>query len=107
MSRIKLLLDVVSDMRSLADSIETIADAITSGEALKEESSPKKTAEVEVKEKPISLEEVRGVLAKKSQVGLTSQVRELIEKHGGSKLSEVDPSNYEALLKDAEGLENG
>lgn len=107
MSRIKLLLDVVSDMRSLADSIETIADAITSGEALKEESSPKKTSEVEVKEKPISLEEVRGVLAKKSQAGLTSQVRELIKKHGGSKLSEVDPSNYGALLKDAEGLENG
>lgn len=107
MSRIKLLLDVVSDMRSLADSIETIADAITSGEALKEESSSKKTSEVEVKEKPISLEEVRGVLAKKSQAGLTSQVRELIEKHGGSKLSEVDPSNYGALLKDAEVLGNG
>ncbi len=107
MSRIKLLLDVVSDMRSLADSIETIADAITSGEILKEESIPKKTSEEKVKEKPVSLEEVRGVLAKKSQAGLTSQVRELIEKHGGSKLSEVDPSNYGALLKDAEGLENG
>jgi hypothetical protein len=33
MSKIKLLLDVVSDMRSLADSIETVANAITSGDA--------------------------------------------------------------------------
>jgi hypothetical protein len=107
MSKIKLLLDVVSDMRSLADSIETIADAITSGDALNEEAIPKKKSEVKVKEKPVTLEEVRGVLAKKSQAGLTSQVRELIEKHGGSKLSEVDPSKYGALLKDAEELGNG
>ena len=107
MSKIKLLLDVVSDMRSLADSIETIADVITNGEALKEEPIPKKTSKSEVEEKPVTLEEVRGVLAKKSQAGLTSEVRGLIEKHGGTKLSEVDPSNYRALLKDAEELGNG
>lgn len=106
MSKIKLLLDVVSDMRSLADSIEAVAEAITSGDAIKEE--PVKEDKVsKAKKKKVTLEEVRGVLAKKSQAGLTAEVRGLIEKHGGAKLSEVDPNNYEALLKDAEVLGNG
>lgn len=33
MSKIKLLLDVVEDMRSLADSLQALADAMTQGEA--------------------------------------------------------------------------
>lgn len=33
MSKIKLLLDVVEDMRSLADSLQSLADAMTQGEA--------------------------------------------------------------------------
>lgn len=33
MSKIKLLLDVVEDMRSLADSIQAVADAMTQSEA--------------------------------------------------------------------------
>ena len=31
MSRIKLLLDVVSDLRSLADSLQAVADAVAQG----------------------------------------------------------------------------
>lgn len=106
MSKIKLLLDVVSDMRSLADSIEAVAEAITSGDAIKDEPAEKQKVP-ELKEKKVTLEEVRGVLAKKSQAGLTVEVRELIIKYGGAKLSEVDPSHYGALLKDAEVLGNG
>lgn len=95
---------MVSDMRSLADSIEAVAEAITSGDSIKDEPAEKqKVAE----SKKVTLEKVRGVLAKKSQAGLTVEVKGLIEKYGGSKLSEVDPSNYEALLKDAEVLGNG
>ena len=33
MSKIKLLLDVVEDMRSLADSLQSLAEAMTQGEA--------------------------------------------------------------------------
>lgn len=106
MSKIKLLLDVVTDMRSLADSIEAVAEAITSGASIKDEPAEKQKV-AETKKKKVTLEEVRGVLAKKSQAGLTAEVKGLIEKHGGAKLSEVDPSNYEALLKDAEVLGNG
>ena len=34
MSRTKLLLDVVSDMRSLADSLETIANAVAGSDGI-------------------------------------------------------------------------
>ncbi|WP_425058004.1 hypothetical protein SCACP_26000 [Sporomusa carbonis] len=58
-------------------------------------------------EKLISLEMVRAVLAEKSRAGYTAEVRALLEKHGASKLSEIDPTKYSTLLKEAEVLENG
>lgn len=64
-----------------------------------------------VKEKPVekrvSLEDVRAVLGQKSQAGLTAEVKELITKFGGSKLSDVPPEQYAALLKEAEALGHG
>lgn len=52
----------------------------------------------------LTLEAVRAVLADKSRVGFTAQIRSLLQKYGADKLSGVDPANYKALLADAEGL---
>jgi hypothetical protein len=69
-----------------------------------EETEPKK------KEKPtnrkIKLEEVRAVLAEKSQAGMTVKVREIIQKYGAERLSEIEPKYYGDILKDAEELKN-
>ena len=46
------------------------------------------------------------MLANKSRAGHTAEVRKLLKKYGGSKLSQIDPANYEALLRDAEVLDN-
>jgi hypothetical protein len=113
MSKIKLLLDVVSDMRSLADSLNAVADALAGNESAEtaeptvsaEEPKPMKTEKSKMKE--ITLEEVRAALAVKSQAGLTTEVREIIKKYGGSKLSEIAPEHYAGILKDAEGIGNG
>lgn len=109
MSKIKLLLDVVSDMRSLADSLNAVADALVENEPTEtaEEPAPMKTEKPKPKSKEITLEEVRAALAVKSQAGLTAEVREIIKKYGGSKLSEIAPEHYAGILKDAEGLVNG
>ena len=64
------------------------------------------SAEQEITEKPPTLEAVRAVLADKSRSGFTAQVKALIEKYGADKLSEVDPTNYNALMADAEALSN-
>ncbi|MPN19924.1 hypothetical protein SDC9_167299 [bioreactor metagenome] len=47
------------------------------------------------------------VLAEKSQLGFTAEVRGLIQKYGADKLSAVDKTYYADILKDAEGLGNG
>lgn len=62
-------------------------------------------SEVYVK-KEITLEEVRSVLADISRDGKTAEVRALLKKYGASKLSEINPENYESLLADAEVLKN-
>lgn len=53
---------------------------------------------------PVSLEQVRTVLARLSQAGHTAKVRELIQAAGADKLSEVDPSKYGWLLEQAEAI---
>lgn len=55
----------------------------------------------------LKLEDVRAVLAEKSHAGHTAEVRALLKKYGAAKLSEIDPANYEALMKDAEVIGNG
>ncbi len=106
MSKIKLLLYVVSDMRSLADSLQAVADAMADNEPAETVEPSTTVKEPKQKKKEITLEEVRGKLAEKSQAGLIAEVRKIIEKYGGSKLSEVDPKYYADVLKDAEVLKN-
>ena len=122
MGKVKLLLDVIGDLRSLADSLQAVADAVAdngaaeagrtdtkepekegkAGKAAKKEEKP--AAKQAQEEKPLTLEEVRAVLAEKSRAGHTAEVRELLNKHGADKLSEIDPAEYAALLAEAEVL---
>ena len=71
-------------------------------DAAKKDAKP--TAKQEPEEKPLTLGEVRAVLAEKSRFGHTEEVRELLAKHGADKLSEIDPAEYAALLAEAEVL---
>ena len=96
----------VSELRSVAQSLNTVADSLTS---LFSGSQPRTSVQPESTptSKPLTLEEVRAVLAEKSRNGHTAKVRELFEKHGAAKLSEIDPQKYAALLAEAEVLGNG
>ena len=105
MSKEKLLLDVVSNLRSLADSVQTVADAMLQNEPTVD-AEPNKVMPTPAPKKEITLEEVRAVLAEKSRDGLTAEVRTLLLKYGAPKLSGIDPKHYEALLKEAEVLTN-
>lgn len=126
MGKVKLMLDVIGDLRSLADSLQAVADAVAdndaaeaeltttkepekagrSGKAAAKNTAKKdaKAAKQEPEEKPMTLEEVRAVLAEKSRSGHTEEVRALLNKHGADKLSEIDPTEYAALLAEAEVL---
>lgn len=111
MNKVKLILDVaqlmlkvVHDLRTLSDSVQAVCNAVTEG--LSEEQQPKAIeAKPALEEKPsISLEQIRSVLAEKSQAGHTAEVRAIIGKYGASRLSEIDAKDYAAVLKDAEEL---
>ena len=116
MSKIKLLLDVVADLRSLADSLQAVADAVAQGgqeqpdqttEERPAQEPEKKTAakkEEKAEPKPLTLERVRAALAEKSRAGHTAEVKALLIKHGADKLSDIDPAEYPALLAEAEVL---
>lgn len=114
MSKTKLLLNVVEDVRSLINCYQTLAEdleelcevfsgnensGLTSKSGLNETS-----AEDMTNEPTITLEEVRTVLAKLAQDGKQAELKALIGKYGAKRLSEVESKYYPAILKEAEAM---
>lgn len=100
MSKISDMAATIEDLRSAAAAINDVANWLAeqfSTEAPAEKNAP-------ASEPLPTLEEVRAILANASRAGHTAEIRSLLLKHGGKKLSEVDPSNYRALLVDVGGL---
>jgi len=92
---------VIAEIRIVANHLTTIADSMAAIFCQPEETN---TANASEKPKPLTLEQVRGILADKSRNGHTEAIRLLLEKYGGNKLSEISPDRYAELLKDVEGL---
>lgn len=72
-------------------------------------SAPAETAVASVAETPtetteITIEELRAVLAAKSEAGKRKEVKDLLLKYDSGKLSGVKKSDYAALLADARAL---
>lgn len=62
------------------------------------------SAPLKVEPKAITIEEVRALLASKTQAGKRREVKELLLKYDSGKLSGVKPEDYAALMADAEAL---
>lgn len=103
MSKVKLLLDVVEDLRSLADSVQAVVNAALQHEPTADAESKTPTP---APKKELTLEKVRAVLGEKSRAGFTAEIQALLRKYGAPKLSGIDPKYYAALLKDAEVLKD-
>ena len=96
-----------NDLACLAASIAGIAEEIKamydvdhdSDEANDKPDLPKEEPTPEPpKPNTPSLEEVRGILADKASSGFREAVQTLIKKRGANRLSEIDPSEYAALI---------
>lgn len=94
------------DLTALADDLERFGkELLTVASLLREDGSANpEPAEQPKPAEAIPLERVRSVLADKSRLGFTAEVKALLQKHGAAKLSEVDPAKYPELLAEAEGL---
>lgn len=55
-------------------------------------------------EEEITVEQVRAILAEKSQAGFTAQVKALLESFGANKLSAVKPKDYADLMTAARNI---
>lgn len=85
---------IIGDLESLIGHLKEITGETT------HKTLPKQVPET----KKVSLEQVRAVLAKLSQIGKTAEVKKLIVKHGAQKLSDIPESEYASLLHEAEGI---
>lgn len=110
MSRTKLALDVVQDLRSLADSIEVLANAIVDG-APEQPAAPVQTAAANAQsahaapvEKPLSLVELRAFVAERSTPENRPKIKALLTKHGVNKLTELPEAEYETLKHEVAAL---
>ncbi|MFR9192071.1 MAG: hypothetical protein ACLVLG_03035 [Anaerovoracaceae bacterium] len=85
----------IEELRSAAAAISDAVDWLTkvfSSEPQAED------APASPPEPALTLEQVRAVLADKSRQGHTAEIRALLQKYGASKLSQIDPAHYKALL---------
>lgn len=92
MSKIKLALDVVNDLRSLADSLGAMVQAAE---------RPEEVEEIKAEEVKLTIEDVRSVLVALTRAGKQAEVKALVTKYGASKLSEIPADKYPELLNDA------
>lgn len=89
--------------RKIAEGYEKLAEGyreLASTEAPERVDTDKETTE----ESDIAIEDIRAVLAEKSQDGKRKEVKDLLLKYDSGRLSGVDPKDYPALMKDAEAL---
>lgn len=103
MSKVKLLLDVVNDIRHLTDSLECVANSIVENTP----ESPCQEGDSSAKKHtspPVTIDQVRAALAEKSGDGKTAEVKALLYKYDAGKLSGVKPEDYAALLEEAQKL---
>lgn len=94
--------DMAMTIEELRKAAATIADA---ADWLAQQFGEEAQA-VPAPEPQLKLEDVRAVLADISRKGHMAEIRTLLQKHGASRLSEIDPANYKALLKDVEELDH-
>ncbi len=101
MSKIKLLLDVVNDIRSLADSLEAVANAMASGYNQPDLQAPQ-TESVKPK---ITHEQLRELAVKLSRSGKREEVKQLISKYDVKNITAVADSDLDAFYADLQRLE--
>ena len=105
MSKMSDMAQTIEELRSTAAAITDVANWLAQWFSNTDDTEP--ASENVSEQKPtLTLEQVRAVLADTSRAGHTTQVRELLEKHGVTKLSQIDPRDYATILKEAEEFEH-
>ncbi len=115
MSKVKMLLDVVQDLRNLTDSLETLAQAMTGtpdgaqasetpqGKPAGEDSANSSTVPV-AENLGLSIVELRAFVAERSTPENRPKIKAILERHGVRKLTELQESQYAAVMSEVAAL---
>ena len=91
---------LIDGLKKLSADIADLAAQLEGLEA-KQQDSP-------AVETPYTYEQVRAILAEKSRTGFRAEVKAILTAHGVKQLSDVkEPSEFAAIVADAEGIGNG
>lgn len=102
MSKIKLLIDVVKDIRSLADSLETLANACADGD---NHSKVQLVTNEETKFK-VSRETVRETAVRLSRSGKREEIKQLIEQYGVKNITAVKEDELDSFYAELISMED-
>lgn len=104
MGKISELELAIRDLRTAAATISDVADTLAEMFSATADEAQDAAAPAEP---TLTMEQVRAVLANKSRMGFTAEIRTLLQKYGAPKLSGIDPVHYKALVAEAEVLGDG
>ena len=96
------LVTVANLLKDLTMAVVAVAEEF--GEVKVVEKEPEAQPKAAEPVKKYSMEDVRKVLAEKSSAGFTAEVRTLLEKHGGTKLSAIAEAEYPAIMEEAKEI---
>ena len=93
---------VIEELRTAANALISAADSLQGLYSRDDDE-----AEMLNERKPLTLEEVRDILRHKCEEGFASDVKQMIESLGAKSLKDVNPSDYEPLVKAVQALGTG
>ena len=99
MSAMNELSQTVEELRTAAQALISAADSLT---RLFSSAEPAETTKPE--RKPLTLEELRGILSDMCAKGFSAQVKALITSYGAKTLKDVAPADYDDLALAAQAL---
>ena len=95
----------IKDLREAAATINEVANTLAELFSGSDPEAPSSSVEpVQQEEVTLTQEEVRAFLSEKSRKGHTETIKSFLRKYGATKLKEVDPKDYAALMADAAAL---
>ena len=97
------LVNVANLLKDLTMAVVSVADEFGEVKVV-ETKAPAEEKPKEAPAKKYSMEDERKVLAEKSSAGFTAEVRALLEKHGGAKLSAIAETEYAAIMEEAKEI---
>ena len=105
MSKIKLLLDVVEDLRTLATSIETLAAAVSDQDNTPEAPpAPASPPQPTTSEPKLTIVELRAFVAERSTPENRPKIKAIHGKFGVNKLTELPEEKYGAVKQEVAAL---